>query len=68
MSNLRQVNLIYLIVETPGLGHGRQGCPLTTDVAEHLKNHEAEKKEVETGTDPRNNYKCHLGKFQSRKC
>lgn len=48
-----------LIVQTSGLGHGRQWSPLTADVAEDLKNHEAKEEEVETGTDPCYNYECH---------
>lgn len=50
----------HLIVQASGLGHGRQGRPLTTDVAKDLKYHEAEEEEVETGTDPCHNYECHL--------
>lgn len=48
-----------LIVQPSGLGHGGQGRPLPADVAEDLKNHEAEEEEVETGTDPCHNYECH---------
>lgn len=57
----------YLIVQASGLGHGRQRHPLTADVAEYLKNHEAEEEEVETGTDPRHNYEGHLRQELSRK-
>lgn len=57
-----------LIVQPPGLGHGGQGRPFTADVAEDLKNHEAEEEEVETGTDPCHDYERHLRKRQSRKC
>lgn len=57
----------YLIVQASGLGHGRQRHPLTTDVAEYLKNHEAEEEEVETGADPCHNYECHLRQDLSRK-
>lgn len=41
-------------MQAPGLGHGGQRHPLPTDVAEDLKNHEAEEEEVETGAD-----RCH---------
>lgn len=54
-------------MKAPGLGHGRQGRPLTANIAEDLKNHEAEEEEVETGTDPCHNYECHLMQQQSRK-
>jgi len=54
-------------VQASGLGHGRQRCPLATDVAEDLINHEAEEKEVETGTDPCHNYECHLRRHLSGK-
>ncbi len=57
----------HLVVQASGLGHGRQGRPLTADVAEDLKNHEAEEEEVQTGTDPCHNYEGHLRQQQSRK-
>lgn len=57
----------HLVVQTSGLGHGRQGRPLTTDVAEDLKHHETEEEEVETGTDSCHNYEGHLRKSQSKK-
>lgn len=50
----------HLVVQAPGLGHGGQRHPLPTDVAEDLKNHEAEEEEVETGTDPCHDDEGHL--------
>lgn len=47
-------------MQASGLGHGGQGGPLPTDVAEHLEHHEAQEEEVETGTDPRHNDERHL--------
>lgn len=54
-------------MQASGPGHGGQGRPLATDVAEDLKNHEAEEEEVETGTNPCNNYECHLRQHQLRR-
>lgn len=53
-------------MQAPGPGHGGQGQPFATDVAEDLKNHEAEQEEVETGTDACNDDECHLKQQQSR--
>lgn len=53
-------------MQAPGPGHGGQGQPFTTDVAEDLKNHEAEQEEIETGTDACNDDECHLRQQQSR--
>lgn len=55
-----------LIVQASGLGHGGQRHPLPADVAEDLKNHEAEEEEVETGADPCHDDEGHL-KHQSGK-
>lgn len=49
-----------LVVQPSGLGHGGQRHPLPADVAEDLKDHEAEEEEVETGTDPRHDDEGHL--------
>lgn len=56
----------HLVVQTPGPRHGRQWQPFTADVAEDLKNHEAEQEEVETGADSCNDDECHLRQQQSR--
>lgn len=47
-------------MQASGLGHGGQGHPLPTDVAEDLKHHEAEEEEVETGADPGHDDEGHL--------
>ena len=57
----------HLVVQASGLGHGGQGRPLTADVAEDLKHHEAEEEEVETSTDPCHDYEGHLRQQQSKK-
>lgn len=49
-----------LVVQASGLRHGGQGHPLPTDVAEDLKNHEAEEEEVEAGADPCHDDEGHL--------
>lgn len=67
LNGLENGKKFHLIVQPPGLRHGRQRRPFTTDVSKDLINHETEEEEVEAGADPGHNDERHLKKSQSGK-
>lgn len=50
----------YFIVQSPDFAHGWQAGLLPADVPKHLKDHEAQKQEVEAEADPSHNDEGHL--------